>query len=229
MADDDAQVRELVRLYFSREGMTVTAAEDGSQALSLFNAQPADVVILDVMMPGLDGLAVCRELRRTTDVPVIMLTAKGEEIDRILGLELGADDYVVKPFSPRELVARVKAILRRTQSTQETAEGTGTEVLAYPGLQADSQAREVLVKGCPVSLTPKEFDLLVYLMQHPRMVLGRERILTHVWGYDFAGDTRTVDVHVKKLRVKLGTPARRYIQTVWGIGYKFEVSPHARS
>lgn len=223
VADDDARIKELVQAYFSREGATVFTAEDGVSAVEIARTHQVDAVILDVMMPEMDGFSVCRELRRSWDVPVLMLTAKDEEIDRVLGLELGADDYVVKPFSLRELVARVKAILRRTQGSRQP-EGASPALLAYPDLRVDLQARAVLVPGGPAALTPKEFDLLVFLMQNARIVLEREQILRRVWGYDFAGDTRTVDVHVKKLRLKLGELARGYIQTVWGIGYKFEVN-----
>jgi two-component system response regulator ResD len=224
IADDDPNVRELVRMYFGREGATVLMAADGAEALSLLAERAVGVVILDVMMPQHDGFEVCRALRRTSDVPVVMLTAKGEEIDRVLGLELGADDYIVKPFSPRELVARVKAILRRTQPKASASESDTAGSLAFPGLTVDLRGRTVEAAGLPVPLAPKEFDLLAFLAQHPRTVLEREQILSRVWGYDFAGDTRTVDVHVKKLRLKLGEPARRYLHTVWGIGYKFEVT-----
>lgn len=221
VADDDPNVRELVRMYLGREGMTVHTADDGRSALASLQSKGVDAVVLDVMMPEMDGFAVCKELRRTSDVPVLMLTARGEEIDRVLGLELGADDYIVKPFSPRELVARVKAVLRRTRSLR-TVEPAVQGKLLFPGLEVDPLAREVLVEGSPVSLAPKEFDLLLYLMQNPRVVLERDQLLSRVWGYDFAGETRTVDVHVKKLRLKLGEPARSYIHTVWGVGYKFE-------
>jgi two-component system response regulator ResD len=224
IADDDPNVRELVRIYFGREGATVLTAVDGAEAVTLLAEQSVGVVILDVMMPEQDGFSVCRELRRTSDIPVLMLTAKGEEIDRVLGLELGADDYIVKPFSPRELVARVKAILRRTRSQVHTREADAQGSLAFPGLTVDLRGRTVQAAGLQVPLAPKEFDLLAFLAQHPRTVLEREQILTRVWGYDFAGDTRTVDVHVKKLRLKLGEPVRRYLHTVWGIGYKFEVT-----
>lgn len=229
IADDDEHVRSLAQMYFGREGARVLTAEDGAQALAMITAHPVDVVVLDVMMPELDGFSVCRELRRTGDVPVVMLTARGEEFDRVLGLELGADDYVVKPFSPRELVSRVKAILRRSRHPQPEAETVRTAAgLSFPHLAVDPQAREVLVDGTAVSLAPKEFDLLLFLVQNPRQVLDREQILSRVWGYDFPGETRTVDVHVKKLRLKLGDPVRSYIQTVWGIGYKFEVTRHDR-
>ena len=222
VADDDANVRELVRMYCGREGMTVLTAEDGGQALSLIGSHPVDAVILDVMMPVMDGLEVCRELRRTSGVPILMLTARGEEIDRVLGLELGADDYIVKPFSPRELVARVKAVLRRTLGVSPAEDKASP--LSCAGLTVDPHAREVTAGGQTLSLAPKEFDLLLFLMQNPRLVLDREKILARVWGYDFIGESRTVDVHVKKLRLKLGEPARNYIHTVWGIGYKFEVT-----
>lgn len=221
VADDDPNVRELVRIYLGREGMAVLTAENGRAALNTLEETAVDAVVLDVMMPELDGFSVCKTLRQTSSVPVLMLTARGEEIDRVLGLELGADDYIVKPFSPRELVARVKAVLRRTLCPRPEEPATSGK-LNFPGLEVDVLAREVLVEGGLVSLAPKEFDLLLYLMQNPRVVLERDQILSRVWGYDFAGETRTVDVHVKKLRLKLGEPVRHYIQTVWGVGYKFE-------
>lgn len=224
IADDDAHVQELSRIYLGREGARVVAAGTGEEALACLDRCRPDVVILDVMMPGLDGFAVCREIRRQSDVPVLMLTARGEEVDRVLGLELGADDYITKPFSPRELVARIRAILRRARPRLPAPEAG---VLVYPGLTIDVEAREVTAEGQPVALAPREFDLLAYLARNPRRAFTREHLLTTVWGYDFGGDTRTVDVHIKKLRQKLGEPGRQYLQTVWGVGYKFEVPRHA--
>lgn len=223
IADDEDKMRELVKLYLDREGFKVTEAADGEQALSLLSNNTFDLVILDIMMPKIDGLSVCKEIRKSYDIPVIMLTAKGEEIDRVLGFELGADDYVVKPFSPRELVARVKALLRRTVS--KPAPSTAG-VMRFPGLEINQEAREVEVEGNRINLTPKEFELLTFLARNPGRVFTREQLLEHVWGYDFYGDLRTVDTHVKKLREKVSRfgQAAAYLVTVWGVGYKFEVT-----
>lgn len=227
VADDDANVCELVELYLGRDGIHVRRVNDGKQALEMVSALRPDLVILDVMMPELDGFSVCKEIRRHSDVPVMMLTAREEEVDRVLGLELGADDYLTKPFSPRELAARVKAILRRVQAPRSQASPAPEPAIAVPGLRVDVAARAVYAGAELVSLTPKEFDLLVLLMRHPRQVLTREQILSRVWGYEFIGDARNVDVHVKKLRQKLGQPAQGYLFTVWGVGYKWEVTPDA--
>ncbi|MEW8957664.1 MAG: response regulator transcription factor [Moorella sp. (in: firmicutes)] len=218
VADDEGGLRQLVRLYLEKEGMEVDEAATGRQALTRLEEAEYDLLILDLMMPDGDGWSVCREVRRKSDLPIIMLTARGEETDRLLGFDLGADDYVVKPFSPRELVARVKALLRRTGAGQpEDGE------LSFPGLSINIPGREVMVEGRPVTnLTPKEFDLLLFLARHPGQVMSRERILEKVWGYDFYGDLRTVDTHIKNLREKLGRE-RGFITTVWGVGYKFEV------
>ncbi|WP_418790036.1 response regulator transcription factor [Phosphitispora sp. TUW77] len=222
VADDESKMRDLVKMYLGREGFTVIEAGDGEQALQLLGQTKIDLVILDVMMPKIDGLTACREIRRDYDIPVIMLTARGEEIDRVLGFELGADDYVVKPFSPRELVARVKALLRRVSAKQS---GESGNILKYPGLIINHDAREVDVQGNNISLTPKEFELLAFMAKNSGRVFTREQLLEHVWGYDFYGDLRTVDTHVKKLREKLSRfgDAAAYLITVWGVGYKFEV------
>jgi two-component system response regulator ResD len=223
IADDEAKMRDLVKMYLEREGFKVSEAADGEQALSIFANNNFDLVVLDIMMPKVDGLSVCKEIRRKCDIPVIMLTAKGEEIDRVLGFELGADDYVVKPFSPRELVARVKALLRRTAVKPSSSTGA---VLRFPGLEINNDAREVVVEGNRVNLTPKEFELLAFLAKNINRVFTREQLLEYVWGYDFYGDLRTVDTHVKKLREKISRfgQAAGYIVTVWGVGYKFEVT-----
>lgn len=218
VADDEAGLRQVVRLYLEKEGMVVAEAATGRQALEKLQQDKYDLLILDLMMPDGDGWSVCRAVRQKMDLPIIMLTARGEEMDRLLGFELGADDYVVKPFSPRELVARVKALLRRAGASPQRG-----EQLQFPGLSIDIAGREVKVEGRVVNnLTPKEFDLLLFLARHPGQVMSREKILEKVWGYDFYGDLRTVDTHIKNLREKLGRE-RGFITTVWGVGYKFEV------
>lgn len=223
VADDDPNVRELVTLYCTREGISVIAVADGRDVLKQVAAQAPDLLVLDIMLPGADGWEVCRTLRgspnpRDRSIPIIMLTARDEEPDRILGLELGADDYVTKPFSPRELVARIKAVLRRT-----TANAEPHTPLAQDGLLIDPAARSVTAGGRSIALTPKEFDLLAHLVARPRQVFSRDALLQQVWGYDFFGDARTVDVHIRRIRKKLPDPFDEYIQTVWGVGYKFEV------
>jgi two-component system response regulator ResD len=223
VADDDANVCEIIRLFFTNLGMQLIEANDGKTALQLIHQEKPDVIILDVMMPEMDGLEVCKEVRRELEIPIIMLTARGEEFDRVLGLELGADDYVTKPFSPRELLARVKAVLRRAQPKAEGQE-FNQGMIEFPDLVIDKDRREVLVGGKPVTLRPKEFDLLAFLAQSAGKVFTREHLLERVWGYDFFGDMRTVDVHIKKLRKGLSDLPYDPITTVWGVGYKFEVS-----
>jgi len=225
VVDDEEKIREVVRLYLEKEGYTVSEATDGREALDLIEREKWDLIVLDLMMPGIDGWSVCKEVRKTTAVPIIMLTARDAEMDRILGLELGADDYVVKPFSPRELVARVKAVLRRSQVTAPEAQSTKPATLSYPGLSIDPESHRVLVNGKPVNLTPKEYDLLYQMARSPHRTFTREGLLEAVWGYDYLGDTRTVDTHVNRLRDKLlkVSGSKSYIATVWGIGYKFEV------
>ncbi|MDQ0339409.1 two-component system response regulator ResD [Caldalkalibacillus uzonensis] len=229
VADDDPNVCEIIRLYFEEHHIQVVEANDGEEAVRLTAEEQPDVIILDVMMPGMDGYDVTRQLRTKTDVPIIMLTAKDSEIDRVLGLELGADDYVTKPFSPRELVARIKAILRRMSREREeerkdNGQGAKEAVQVEAGpLFIDAERREVSVHGQAISLRPKEFDLLLYLARHPGVVLGREQLLEQVWGYDFYGDMRTVDAHIKKLRKKLNEYDLECIHTVWGVGYRFEL------
>lgn len=220
--EDEQNVRRLVRIALQRDGFSVLEAEDGKTGLQLFASEEPDLVILDLMLPGVDGWEVCREIRSRSSTPLIMLTARGDEVDRVLGLEMGADDYVVKPFSPRELVARVKAVLRRQGSQDYHA----ADVIEHPGLVINPAERTVLLDGQPVRLTPKEFDLLALLAAHPGKAFPRERLLQRVWGHDYWGDERTIDVHITRLREKLGknSGARDYISTVWGIGYKFEVA-----
>jgi two-component system response regulator ResD len=224
VADDDPNVCEIIRIYFEQQNIELIEAYDGAAALEMVENESPDLVILDVMMPRMDGYEACREILKRWNVPIIMLTAKGEEFDRVLGLELGADDYMTKPFSPRELVARIKAIFRRMQPRTSPSSEEPMTSFEYEGLSISLDRREVISNGEKVSLRPKEFDLLAYLAKAPGMVFTREQLLELVWGYDFIGDIRTVDVHVKNVRKKLVQPNREYIQTVWGVGYKFEVT-----
>ncbi|SFU98449.1 response regulator transcription factor [Alicyclobacillus macrosporangiidus] len=226
VVDDEERIRRLVRMYLERSGFAVEEAQDGKQALEMMLTRSYACVILDLMLPGMDGRDVCAHVRQHSDVPIIMLTAAGDETQRIHGFELGADDYVVKPFSPRELVMRVKALLKRA-GDQEYLRTDLQQILSFPDLVIRVDARKVEVAGQDVSLTPKEFDLLVYMAQRPDKVFTREELLRDVWNYQFYGDQRTVDTHVKRLREKLGHASERvsqYIVTVWGVGYKFEVS-----
>jgi DNA-binding response OmpR family regulator len=223
VVDDDANVSEVVTRYLEREGFAVEAVGDGVTALDRALAEPPDLVVLDLMLPGLSGLEVCRRLRAMAPVPVIMLTAKGEESDRVIGLELGADDYVSKPFSPKELTARVKAVLRRARGPLAPTAAGGPAVFEAGDLVVDVRAREARLRGERVALTAREFELLVFLIRHPRQAFRREELLEQVWGYTY-GDTSTVTVHVRRLREKVeddpGAP--RHIATVWGVGYRFE-------
>jgi DNA-binding response OmpR family regulator len=221
VVEDDRTVAEVVTRYLEREGFVVESVGDGNEALARADAQLPDLVVLDIMLPGLDGLEVCRRLRSRAPIPVVMLTARGSEEDRVLGLELGADDYVSKPFSPRELTARVKAVLRRAGSPLGEVESAGT--VEYDGLQIDFGAREARVRGELATLTAREFELLAFLARRPRQVFRRDELLEHVWGYTY-GDTSTVTVHIRRLREKIeddpSTPRR--ITTVWGVGYRFD-------
>jgi DNA-binding response OmpR family regulator len=222
VVDDDATVAEVVTRYLEREGFDVEAVADGRTALDRATASPPDLMVLDLMLPGMDGLEVFRTLRSVTPIPVIMLTARGDEDDRVIGLDLGADDYVAKPFSPRELIARVKSVLRRASGSLAATNPGVPSVLSAGDLTIDVSAREARVGERPVTLTAREFELLVFLVLHPNQVFRREELLEHVWGYTF-GDTSTVTVHVRRLREKIepdpASPTR--IQTVWGVGYKF--------
>lgn len=220
VVDDDPNIRELVRLYLEKEGFEVTCAERGDEAVKLFRATPPNLMLLDVMLPGMDGWQVCREVRKISNIPIIMLTAKDETFDKVLGLELGADDYIVKPFDMKELVARIKAVIRRFQ----VAEAPEKE-LVFPGLTINISQYTVTYMGKPLEMPPREIELLYFLASHPGMVFTREQLLEQVWGYDYFGDSRTVDVHVKRLREKLsgGEELGWQIKTVWGVGYKFEV------
>lgn len=222
VVDDEPSIREVVSLYLQRAGFTVEAASDGKSALQALTAALPDLVILDVMLPQVDGLEIMRRLRQVGNTPIILLTARREEADRVLGLELGADDYVVKPFSPQELVSRVRAVLRRAQGGERQPEPASAP-LAFEGLVIDGQARLVQVSGQAVTLTVKEFDLLWFLASHTQQVFSRDQLLAEVWGETQYIDASTVTVHVRRLREKLeADPASpRYIQTVWGVGYRF--------
>nr|WP_066635485.1 response regulator transcription factor [Desulfolucanica intricata] len=221
IADDEEKIRHLVRIYLEKEGFQVGEAVDGKSVLAEFSSNNWDLLVLDLMMPETDGWQVCREIRSKSDLPIIILTARGDEIDRVLGLELGADDYVVKPFSPRELVARIKALLRRV--CKQVSDGN--TVLHFPGLTIDAGSRKAVLMGQTLALTPKEFELLYIMGQSVGRVFTREQLLQKVWGYNYYGDSRTVDTHINRLREKmLKIPeAPKYVHTVWGVGYKFEV------
>ncbi|MFC0523108.1 response regulator [Pontibacillus salicampi] len=227
VVDDEERIRRLVRMYLERENFEVTDAEDGEEALTLALEEDFDVILLDLMLPGKDGIEVCKELREKKATPVIMLTAKGEEANRVQGFEVGTDDYIVKPFSPREVVLRVKALLRRSSTTKFLQTETATEdVLVFDHLTIENDAHRVKADGSDVNLTPKEYELLLFLAQSPDKVFDREELLKEVWQYEFFGDLRTVDTHVKRLREKLNKvskEAAKMIVTVWGVGYKFEV------
>ena len=227
LVDDDPNISHLVRLYLEKEGFAVTESARGDDALESFQKDTPALVLLDVMLPGLDGLQVLKEIRKTSKVPVIMLTARDETFDKVLGLELGADDYVTKPFETKELVARVKAVLRRAPSVEAEASSTSDDTLRFPQLTVSLARYEVTYEGRDLDMPPKELEVLYYLASHPNMVFTREQLLERVWGFDFFGDSRTVDVHIKRLREKL-PECEKYgweIHTVWRVGYKFEYKP----
>ena len=217
--DDDVNICELIRLYLEKEGYEVRTVYDGRGGIEEFGRFTPNIVVLDIMLPGLDGWQVCREIRKTSNIPIIMLTAKGETFDKVLGLELGADDYMVKPFEPKELVARVKAVLRRYERKDYDV-----QELIFPNLVINKSNYVVTLNGKELELPPKELELLFFLASNPNKVFAREQLLEHVWGFDFYGDSRTVDVHVKRLREKIDIPGQTWsLKTVWGVGYKFEV------
>ncbi|NIK77547.1 two-component system response regulator ResD [Paenibacillus castaneae] len=227
VVDDEERIRRLLKMYLEKEGYTIDEAEDGETALRLASSTDYALILLDVMLPGIDGIEVCSRLRQVKATPVIMLTAKGEEMNRVQGFEVGADDYVVKPFSPREVIYRVKAILRRSSATAFlTKEINSSNNIVFPNLVIEHDAHRVSAGGQEVSLTPKEYELLHYLAVSPDKVFSREELLKDVWNYEFFGDLRTVDTHVKRLREKLNKvspDAAAMITTVWGVGYKLEV------
>jgi DNA-binding response OmpR family regulator len=224
IVDDEDRIREMIREYTSPDGFEIDEASDGIEALEMFSQNQYSLIILDVMMPKMDGWVVCREIRKTSQVPIIMLTARGEEYDKLFGFELGIDDYIVKPFSPKELLARMKAIIRRSSATNESE--TKFETLTVEGLVIEYKSRNVYVDGNVVNLTPKEFELLSLFVQNPNRVFTREQLLNSIWGLDHKGDDRTVDTHIKTLRDSI-REYRRFIVTVWGTGYKFDAGkPH---
>ena len=217
IVEDEANIRELLRLYLEREGYTVIEAENGVEGINKWKSEKPDMLLLDVMMPVMDGWAVCKEIRAESDVPIIMLTAKGETADRVSGLEMGADDYIVKPLEMPEVIARVRAVFRRM------APDDAPEKLSFDNLVIDKQAYDLVIRGKRVDAPPKEIELLYYLASSPNRVFTRAQLLDDVWGFDYFGDTRTVDVHVKRLREKLeGVSDKWELKTVWGVGYKFE-------
>ena len=222
IVDDDEHIAELISLYLTKECFDTRIEHDGQSAITAFKEYMPDVVLLDIMLPGKDGYQVCREIRMESNVPIIMLSAKTEVFDKVLGLELGADDYMIKPFDSKELVARVKALLRRANQTTSTTTD-GAEVVKFPDLTVNLSNYEVVYKGETLEMAPKEIELLYFLASSPNQVFTREQLLDHIWGYEYIGDTRTVDVHVKRLREKIKDHANWSLATVWGIGYKFEV------
>lgn len=217
VVDDEPKIREVIREYAEFNGYEVTEAEDGMSAVGLCKLNKYDLVILDIMMPKLDGFTACKEIKKISDVPIIMLSARGEEYDKLFGFELGIDDYIVKPFSPKELMARVNVVLERRNYVSKD----NSSVLTFDGLEINIAARTVSVDGKRVELTPKEYDLLFYLIKNKNIALSRDKLLSDIWGYDFFGDDRTIDTHIKNLRNNLG-PYRDFIVTLRGVGYKFE-------
>ena len=224
IVDDDTNISELISLYLVKEFFEPKCCEDGRSALSLFGSWQPDIILLDLMLPGKDGYEVCREIRQKKDTPIIMLSAKGETFDKVLGLELGADDYVIKPFDTKELVARIKAVLRRSSAAvREPRPGKEDNVVRLPDLTIDKNNYSATLFGETLALPPKELELLYFLASSPNQVFTRDQLLDRVWGYDYAGDSRTVDVHIKRLREKLGDHEAWSLHTVWGVGYRFEV------
>ena len=224
IVDDDMHIAELISLYLTKECYETKMVHDGESVLKELQTFQPNLILLDLMLPGMDGYQVCREVRTKSQVPIIMLSAKGEVFDKVLGLELGADDYIVKPFDTKELVARVKANLRRCQQMTpvETPKASDAKVVEYPDLLINQSNYSVLYQGRTVEMPPKELELLYFLASSPNQVFTREQLLDHIWGYEYIGDTRTVDVHIKRLREKIKDHPRWSLSTVWGIGYKFE-------
>lgn len=227
IVDDDPNIAQLVKLYLEKDGYDTVAYGRGDEALAAFRQNPPSLMILDIMLPGMDGWQVCRAVRQISQIPIIMLTAKEETFDKVLGLELGADDYMIKPFDSKELVARVKAVLRRYQLPAQMPASSVTEqhgnFVEYPDLIVNLTNYSVIYNGHSIELPPKELELLYFLASSPNQVFTREQLLDHIWGYEYIGDTRTVDVHIKRLREKIKGNDKWALTTVWGIGYKFEV------
>lgn len=233
IVDDDENIAELIQLYLLKECYETEIAQDGNIALEKVKEFNPDIVLLDIMLPGIDGYEVLREIRKKSTLPVIMLSAKGETFDKVLGLELGADDYIMKPFEPKEMTARVKAVLRRSPSASAASTVTGVndnpkDCVTFPGLRINLTDYSVHFHDKLIEMPPKELELLYYLASHPNQVFTREQLLDHIWSYDYIGDTRTVDVHIKRLREKFTDHPEWDIKTVWGIGYKFEYPQEAR-
>ena len=224
IVDDDENIAELISLYLTKECFDTRIVHDGEDALSTFDEYRPNLVLLDLMLPGMDGYQVCREIRSKSQIPIIMLSAKGEVFDKVLGLELGADDYIIKPFDSKEMVARVRAVLRRYQPVRSESVSTdASKCVEYPGIVINLTNYSVLVDGNHVDMPPKELELLYFLASSPNQVFTREQLLDQIWGYEYIGDTRTVDVHIKRLREKIKDHESWKLSTVWGIGYKFEV------
>lgn len=224
IVDDDNNIAELISLYLTKECYDTKIVNDGEEALATLDTYSPNMILLDLMLPGIDGYQVCREVRTKSNIPIIMLSAKGEVFDKVLGLELGADDYIMKPFDSKELVARVKAVLRRYQPIKPSfASSPATKCVEYPDLTINLSNYSVIYNGSQIDMPPKELELLYFLAASPNQVFTREQLLDHIWGYEYLGDTRTVDVHVKRLREKIKDHKNWQISTVWGIGYKFEV------
>lgn len=223
IVDDDVNIAELISLYLTKECYDTRMVNDGEEALAVYEQYQPNLILLDLMLPGIDGYQVCREIRTKSNVLIIMLSAKGEIFDKVLGLELGADDYIIKPFDSKELVARVKAVLRRYQPVKQESPASDIKCVEYPDLVINQTNYSVLYYGQPVDMPPKELELLYFLASSPNQVFTREQLLDHIWGYEYIGDTRTVDVHVKRLREKIKDHKAWSLSTVWGIGYKFEV------
>lgn len=223
IVDDDNNIAELISLYLTKECYDTKIVNDGEEALKSFDTYQPNLILLDLMLPGIDGYQVCREIRTKSNVPIIILSAKGEVFDKVLGLELGADDFIIKPFDSKEMVARVKAVLRRYQAPKtETVVTTDVKIVEYPDLTINLTNYTVIFRGKTVDMPPKEIELLYFLASSPNQVFTREQLLNNIWGYEYVGDTRTVDVHVKRLREKINGHSAWEIATVWGIGYKFE-------
>ena len=224
VVDDDPNILQLINLYLTREGFEVVTAEAGDEALRKFKSDPPNMMLLDVMLPGMDGWQVCREVRKVSNIPIIMLTAKDETFDKVLGLELGADDYITKPFDSKEMAARVKAVLRRTMGQSEEEEESADDTLSFPGLTVSLNRYEVFYEGKKLEMPPKELEVLYFLASHVNQLFTRGQLLDQVWGFQVEVESRTVDVHVKRLREKLeGVSDKWVLKTVWGVGYKFEV------